>query len=169
MGLIFVSLLLFAKFTARFEKDRGDDNMYNVKDIAKYIISYSYEQNKPVSNLKLQKLLYFVQGESYKMTGEPMFEADMEAWQFGPVVPWVYYEYSNYAAMPILENYDINIEEETRVIIETVIKRHENNSVWSLVRMTHENGSPWEKTYVDYEKRVIDKQLIREAFANDVN
>lgn len=107
--------------------------------------------------------------ESYKMTGEPMFEADMEAWQFGPVVPWVYYEYSNYAAMPILENYDINIEEETRVIIETVIKRHENNSVWSLVRMTHENGSPWEKTYVDYEKRVIDKQLIREAFANDVN
>ena len=82
MGLIFVSLLLFAKITARFEKDRGDDNMYNVKDIAKYIISYSYEQNKPVSNLKLQKLLYFVQGESYKMTGEPMFEADMEAWQF---------------------------------------------------------------------------------------
>ena len=41
--------------------------MYNVKDIAKYIISYSYEQNKPVSNLKLQKLLYFVQGESYKI------------------------------------------------------------------------------------------------------
>lgn len=57
-------------------------------------------------------------------------------------------------------------------IMNNVIGRfahHENNSVWSLVRMTHENGSPWEKTYVDYEKRVIDKQLIREAFANDVN
>lgn len=35
--------------------------MYNVLDISRYIINKSIEINKPVNNLKLQKLLYYVQ------------------------------------------------------------------------------------------------------------
>ncbi|MDY6148973.1 MAG: DUF4065 domain-containing protein [Porphyromonas sp.] len=138
--------------------------MYSVGDIAKYIISYSYAINKPVSNLKLQKLLYFVQGESYERNGQPLFEEDMYAWQFGPVVPLVYYEYCNYVSMPILEKYDVSIDEESKDIIESVIDEHKDNSVWLLVNMTHEKGSPWEKTYVSSVERKIDKQLLKNVF-----
>ena len=37
------------------------DNLYNVLDISRYIINYSNQQGYGISNLKLQKILYFVQ------------------------------------------------------------------------------------------------------------
>ena len=35
--------------------------MNRILDVARYIINYSNEKNYGISNLKLQKLLYFVQ------------------------------------------------------------------------------------------------------------
>ena len=58
-------------------------------DVAKYLI-YAYEQ---ISNsrfetqeLKLQKLMYFAQRESFALTGEPLFPSDFEGWVHGPVL-----------------------------------------------------------------------------------
>ncbi len=39
--------------------------MYNALDVAKYIITYCKKNQKPISNLKLQKLLYFVQSQFF--------------------------------------------------------------------------------------------------------
>ena len=85
--------------------------MNDALEIAKYIIDRCYRIGKPVTNLKLQKLLYFIQIESYRMDNEPLFFNDIVAWQFGPVVTDVYYEYNMFGGSPILLTYDhINID-----------------------------------------------------------
>src|SRR5699024_11942469 len=91
--------------------------------VARYIIDRSFRKKDPVSNLRLQKLLYFVQLESYRENNNPMFSDDIVAWQFGPVVPDVYYEYNVYAGTPILLEYkDLSvIEESDKRIIDRVI------------------------------------------------
>ena len=133
--------------------------------IAKYIINKCFQEDSPITNLRLQKILYFVQVEAYKKCNGPAFEEEIEAWQFGPVVPVVYYEYCNYAGMPILECYNTieNIDDDIRKVIDFVINKYAKYSVWDLVNITHANGSPWYKTYVSHAKRVIPKELMKEA------
>ena len=42
---------------------------YTAVDIAKYIVSYCSGKHRPVSNLKLQKMLYYTWIDYYKKTG----------------------------------------------------------------------------------------------------
>ena len=47
---------------------------FQVMDVARYIINYCTEQGKPVSNLKLQKMLYYLWIDYYKNTNEYLFD-----------------------------------------------------------------------------------------------
>ena len=53
-------------------------------DVARYLIYLSYGENcYSLTPLKLQKILYYVQGWSYVWDGKPMFNEEFEAWQYG--------------------------------------------------------------------------------------
>ena len=55
----------------------------------------------PISNLQLQKILYYLQVYFIQHEGIPLFEDEIEAWQFGPVIPEVYYEYCGFGGFEI--------------------------------------------------------------------
>ena len=66
-------------------------------DIARKIISRTdVEHGDTISNLKLQKLLYFAQGFHLAAFGEALFGEDMIVWSYGPAVPSVYDVYKKY-------------------------------------------------------------------------
>ena len=67
--------------------------MHSALDVARYIINYSNKKDYHISNLKLQKLLYFTQAYYLAFTDshKPCFPERIEAWNFGPVVPEVYH------------------------------------------------------------------------------
>ena len=75
--------------------------MYSALDIAKYIIDYSNRRDTPVSNLQLQKILYYIQMNFYRRLNKPAFNEDIEAWRYGPVVSSVYNVYCMYGASDI--------------------------------------------------------------------
>lgn len=65
--------------------------MEKVENVAELIINYFNEQEEPyISNLILNKLLYFAQGHCLAETGRPLFDDDFEAWEYGPVIPSFY-------------------------------------------------------------------------------
>lgn len=66
---------------------------YNYKTICNYIIGYCQVNDNAITNLQLQKILYYVQGYFLKNYGYPAFDAEIEAWQYGPVVPEAYYDF----------------------------------------------------------------------------
>ena len=107
---------------------------FQVMDVARYIVNYCTEQNKPVSNLKLQKMLYYIWIEYHRRTNEYLFEDNIYAWPFGPVVPDVYYEYCSYAGSPIAKNYDLkNIFQNTLTFFlryTTINKRAKNDALF---------------------------------------
>lgn len=75
--------------------------MYSAYDVAHYIIQKFNEMNKAISNLKLQKVLYFIQAEFLVDINKPCFFEEIEAWDFGPVVPTVYRKYKIYGSANI--------------------------------------------------------------------
>ena len=74
---------------------------YKAIDVARHIVNYTNEQGKTVSNLKLQKLLYFVQGFFLALLDRPCFSDEIEAWDFGPVVPVVYRNFKEFGSNSI--------------------------------------------------------------------
>jgi len=75
--------------------------MYSAINVAKYIIMRCNQQHKTISNLKLQKILYFVQAEFLVEKDSACFKEEIEAWDFGPVVPAVYHKYKVYGCASI--------------------------------------------------------------------
>lgn len=138
---------------------------YTAMDIARYVITSCYRKKIPVSNLKLQKLLYFIQGASYSKKGKAMFNDRIHAWQFGPVVPDVYYEFCAYAATPILLEFENDdLEADDIRIIDQVIEEKGRLSPWSLVNETHRPGTPWDLVFGKEENGAIIPENMMKAY-----
>ncbi len=123
--------------------------MYSAKQVSRFIITYCYNKNHPVSNLKLQKILYFSWVDFYKETHEILFNDEICAWQLGPVVPEVYYEYCSYGGRAICESYNNDIDTKNSQILSEIIDRYIYKLASSLVDMTHRPGTPWSEIYCD--------------------
>lgn len=60
--------------------------MENILNVAQYIFSeYKNISREVIDEMKLHKLLYLTQRESYAIKGGPMFNESFEGWRFGPV------------------------------------------------------------------------------------
>lgn len=121
---------------------------YYVTEIAKYIITYCSNKKRPISNLKLQKILYFLWIGYFKENNCNLFSENICAWQFGPVVPEVYYEFCSYAGSPINKIYDIEIcNKNDSNIINKLIDKYIEYSASKLVELTHKDLKPWSIIY----------------------
>lgn len=68
------------------------NNIYDINDVADYVILRlnQDEENNLLINLKLQKLLYYIQAWSLAIRGRIFFEGEFQAWVHGPVSPTLY-------------------------------------------------------------------------------
>lgn len=74
---------------------------YSVNSVADYIIEYAKEKDSYVNNLKLQKILYYLHARFLTEKSKPLFDAEIEKWKYGPVVPDVYYRFNHLGAEDI--------------------------------------------------------------------
>lgn len=159
--------------------------MYNVLDVARYVINYSNERGYGVSNLKLQKLLYFIQAYFLTATDDnrPCFKDKIEAWDFGPVVPNAYREFRQYGSgnIPTIESYVVfdnkniwNSHREVynpnviacddRKMIASVVDEFSRYSASGLVDLTHRQA-PWRDAYQRFANSEITIDAIRGYFS----
>jgi uncharacterized phage-associated protein len=117
--------------------------------VAKYILWLGGQggEDNDVSNMKLQKLLYYVQGFSLAMNGEPIFTDPIKAWDHGPVVPPVYEEYKAYGSnvIPPPESAPTGLNGDQRDLIEEVFDVYGQYAALRLRNMTHDE-TPWKAT-----------------------
>ena len=128
---------------------------YQARDIAEYIINREASEGRTVSNLRLQKLLYFVQAQFIVQKGSPCFTQRMEAWDYGPVVPEVYHAYKFFGsnAIPCTKN-SARIDEADKALIDSMLDSCSEYSTSTLVDMTHAQD-PWKVAY----QNVFDNEI----------
>ena len=141
--------------------------MYTAIEVAKYVINYSHDINHPISNLKLQKLLYYIQAASLVESGHKCFEEPIIAWEFGPVVEEAYQLYKEYGRsdiprqnafkkmifdsqqMKIVIHESKDIVNPEKGIIEKVVNAYKNIlNPFELVKKTHQED-PWKNTDIN--------------------
>ncbi|MDO8431954.1 MAG: DUF4065 domain-containing protein [Candidatus Binatus sp.] len=138
--------------------------MYPASLIAKYILTFSDPDNagELVTNMKLQKLLYYAQGFSLAINERSIFNEPIEAWVHGPVVPKVYREYSHYGAagIPVPEDYDSSqISPADRDLLDEVWSVYGQYSAWKLRNMTHEE-TPWKQGRTRSDRLITEDSLM---------
>ena len=139
----------------------------DVFKVANYILcKASPEIGDTITNLKLQKLLYYCHGFVLEITGKTLFENEIVAWEHGPVIREVYEKYKDCKAEGILptrkglEYYKELKDKKVDVIIDDVWDVYGQFSAWKLRNMTHEEP-PWKGTQKNC---VISLESMQEYF-----
>lgn len=143
---------------------------YSGLTIADYFIEKALAEDKPITNMSVLKMIYFVQGFGSQILSRRLIKDDFYAWQWGPVAKEVYYMFQKYGSTPIkaISGYKNNELAELKShpeIVTILDKIYQLRGVnpFVLSEKTHIPGGPWSNT-APYQK--IEFDLIRKYFSN---
>lgn len=138
--------------------------MYKAMDLANYIVDKCIKDNVPITNLQLQRILYFVQKDFLKR-GSPAFSDYIEAWEFGPVVPNVYFYFCGFGATPISISRDSvpNLTSDKN-IIDNIVEAKRDLDSWVTAKEANKITGAWSKVFNDGKgsQHIIPVDLIKE-------
>ena len=141
--------------------------MYKATDIANFLVYLMSDSCDDLTNLKLNKILYYAQGHYLKNFGEPLFDDKIEAWQYGPVVNSVYHTYKCFNNQPITgcnaEKVNL-IEDKVKSFLVDIARKYGRFTASTLLNMTHKPKSPWAEVQ---EGEEITVKRIQDYFINN--
>ena len=113
-----------------------------MREFSQHILAVANDNNLKVTNLQLQKIMYFVLREARnkellsEKEIEEVYDESFLVWRYGPVIESIYEKYSRFGASPIEE-------EGTRIdrytILNSIILNYINRNVFDLVKESHLN------------------------------
>lgn len=116
-----------------------------------YMISLFEKAGKTITNLKLQKLMYFVEAlYMCKNSNEnKLFNEEWVAWNYGPVSQILYKRFREFGSMNITlskedEAKGDNIPQDNKDYIINIYDTFGQLEAYQLVTLTHLKGSPWD-------------------------
>jgi len=140
-----------------------------VFDVANFFITAENKREQgSMTNLRLNKILYFAQIVSILEHGKPLFHDDFEAWNLGPVIPSVYHKYKAYADAPIKSSesidYSVFSAEEIRLLFD-IFSLYKNLATSRLVELSHQPNGPWHRAYANgVGKKIIPLEEIAQFY-----
>lgn len=132
--------------------------MYDVRDITNFVLDAADERGIAVTNLSLQKLLYFMHGWFFTVFDQPLLKNKFEAWQYGPVQRVVYDAFKQFNNKPIKNSRALHLDPATgkkvyrepilapehAELVLSVLERYRDRSGGELVEESHVEDGPWE-------------------------
>lgn len=113
--------------------------------IARHIIRFAKNRGESITNLKLQKLLYYAQSWYLAFEGKTLFNDRIEAWIRGPVVPNVYRQFKRYGFNPIpVMPHQPHLSVKIQEFLDDLLIAYLPFDAFSLERMTHQE-KPWKE------------------------
>ena len=130
---------------------------YPASLIAYAFVKKGIDDGKFVTQMKLQKLVYFAQGYHLAKYGTPLLKETFEAWTWGPVVPEIYQDFKLYGSKLIVDTAEFmpssndiitsRLDEKAIEAINYTWEVLQDYSAMSLSYWTHQTNSPWSKAY----------------------
>lgn len=158
--------------------------MYDVLEVCRHIVNYCNDHDYSITNLKLQKILYFIQADFLVSTSQKCFNDRIEAWDFGPVVPKAYRAYkqfgnsyipkvtyyvekndSDFWSSKVKQYTDTVITEPDKKRIDEIVDALSGYSATELVKITHQQ-KPWINAFSSQNNKEITTGAIEEYFKN---
>lgn len=136
--------------------------------VANLFLCWANREGDLITNLRMQKLLYYAQAWHLVYFRNALFNETIEAWELGPVVPEAYREFKKFGYTSIKYREDGEEQkpfsskqlEYLKSCYDTFMKF----SAHELVNMTH-NESPWANAYANAKSTVIEHKSMQEFYS----
>ncbi len=140
-------------------------------DVANYfLILVDREAGDSITQLKLQKLVYFAQGVSLGLRNKKLFDEPIEAWEHGPVTRSLRKTFgafeSNIIPAPGEIDFDIYSGADKKLIYKIYSLYGEHTASY-LRNLTH-NHPMWQEAIVSNSK-IIEPKKMQEFFKKEIN
>ena len=155
--------------------EKGTAMAYAAIDVARWFVAWADddpESEAQLTNLKLQKLLYYAQGHWLANHDEPLFADPIQAWAHGPVVPAVYHEFKHFgsgaidAEQVLGDEFDWGDFADVDAHLVSVWNTYGQYAAWALRQRTHRE-SPWRDAFdEDARGTVISNEALKAHFAS---
>jgi|LakMenEpi03Aug12_release.lakeMendotaPanAssembly.Ray.scaffolds.fasta_scaffold324548_2 uncharacterized phage-associated protein len=150
--------------------------------VSDYFIALSNETGNLISNLKLQKLVYYAQAWHLANFKKDLFVEDFQAWVHGPVMPALYGEYKMFGWKPIIRE-DLTsvklleikqlLSNEVLSLLDLITDEYFGMSAFELEQLTH-NEEPWVNSRIGLQMdepsdRIITKESIMKYYSRYID
>jgi uncharacterized phage-associated protein len=147
--------------------------------IANFVLDFCDAQGRSITNLALQKIVYFCHVWALLNTSKPLIKHKFEAWEYGPVLPYLYHEFKDFDSLAISrratqinratgkrEVVAYNFENDMREFLTQVILFYSRMRAGDLVALSHVEGGPWHEAWNHAGKtnpgmKIEDEHIIR--------
>lgn len=137
----------------------------SINDVANYLI----QQNESgITHRELQKILYFSQGFYLAKYGEPLFNASMDAWAFGPVNSDIWGRFREFGYLNLKVSSDAStdsLNDVKKLFLSSMLTSFLILGESTLIDMSH-SDYPWERNYIAGINQTIEMPLIEDYFKN---
>lgn len=133
---------------------------HDVRAIANFVLDRADQIDRRVTNVHVNKVLYFLYVWYLLSLGRPLVSAKIEAWDYGPVFREVYQEFKAYGRNPIngrarclnletgvFEECVAKLSDEEVEFLVPLIDQYLRRDAFDLVELTHKTGTPWDVVY----------------------
>ncbi len=149
-------------------------NGHNPIQIAEYLLRKTGENDdyNTLTPMQLLKLVYMSHGWMLGLHGRPLINENIEAWQYGPVIPSLYEKIRQFRSSPVVSpliaDYNESIFENIeKQLMDQVIEIYRKYSGPALSRLTHASDTPWSRMWnISGWKTIIPNDLIEDHYAN---
>lgn len=137
-------------------------------DIANYFLSL--KDYNDLTNLKIQKMIYYAYGLHLALYGDRLFGENIEAWDYGPVVPELYQALKQYKDQPIPlpQDFDLNIIGTKTAFLDEIYINYGTYSASDLCNLTHVVATPWHVVYNDHSTNCIINDYLLKTYFNEL-
>ena len=136
------------------------DRRYGIRELANWILDYADRRGLAITNMALNKLIYFAYEHALLSAGRKLTNAKIEAWEHGPVFREIYREFSRFGSQPITSrakkfdpatnSVDIAVPSLTpsdAALVEEAVAPLVRLPASTLRDLSHSDGGPWARTW----------------------
>lgn len=149
---------------------------HDAREVANFILDVCDKKSQPITNLELQKIMFFCHVWSLVTLKKPLIKNNFEAWQHGPVIQYVYRDFKKYKKSPItgralkinkkngkreVAKYDFNSQ--TINFLTNIIDFYSQLGAYHLVKLTHEADGPWDRVWNSQNQTSIGMEIANNA------
>ena len=134
---------------------------YDVRSVANLILDFADQIDAEVSNMTINKIVFFLHAWYLAKTGTPLVTAKIEAWDYGPVFRELYWEFKAFGKEritaratrrnPETAEKEISVDHfvlDDLAFLEPLMERYVAMPASKLVELSYVSGGPWDQVYI---------------------
>lgn len=126
--------------------------MASAMAVAQTFLYLAAREGQALTNMKLQKLVFFSHGVHLAAYGgAPLIDDPIRAWDFGPVIPPLYERLRRFGKGTVAADLgpceSMLLANSELQAIRSVWEAYKGYDAWALSRITHQPQSPWSQVW----------------------